>query len=188
MLLEFDPYVNEAFFATRAVLVEGDTEVTVIRHLVERMIEQKQISVHAAVHVVNCGTKNNLPLFMRVLGHFRIPHFVIHDLDSTWTSRGKNSAWTLNQTIWTVMEQIRHEGCEVDRYIMERNFESAHGYAESSDEGKPYSAFLQASQWGLSDTSVPSVQALRIALGLDKPAVVFDDEWVAQRETPRPNP
>ena len=125
MLKEFNPYICEAFFADRVLLVEGDTEAIVVRTLLERMRENGDLDYAKDVCVVNCGSKMNIPLFQRILRHFHIPYFVFHDLDRTYNRDGKRSAaWTLNERIWEEIRKAEQDGLAARRFVFERNLAS----------------------------------------------------------------
>ncbi|UPR46618.1 AAA family ATPase [Vibrio cyclitrophicus] len=167
MLNYFNPHVCEAFFNDKVVLVEGDTEAVAIRAIMARMVSKGLAS--ESVHVVNCGTKNNIPFFQKVLTHFKIPHWVLHDVDSKIDKNGdKNTAWTLNEKIWAAIEYSKSNNVNATRFTFESEFETGHGYKYKSQLGKPYSAFLESQQWGLDDRSKQSIKYLRFILGIDK--------------------
>lgn len=177
MMLDFDPYVCEAFFAEHVLLVEGDTEVAAYRRLVQRMIDANIITLDNAPHIINCGSKNNIPTFAKVLTHFNISHFIIHDLDTPLTSSGSaNSAWKLNENIWAQIIDARKRDCVSNRYIMNQNFEEAHGYKYV--KSKPYSAYSHADTWDINDDTIPAIASLRLALRLTVFTEEHDQEWV----------
>ena len=80
--LDFHPTVAEAFFAQRVVLVEGDTELSVLRHSdgIHRLLGIDQLNYDTTT-VVSCGGKWTIPAMARVLHAFEIPFRVIHDQD-----------------------------------------------------------------------------------------------------------
>lgn len=81
----FDAYSNEVnsllFFADKAVLVEGESDVRVIRLLLE-----KKMGVHAhKVSVISAAGNANFSPFLRMIRAWRtakIPHLVVTDFDS----------------------------------------------------------------------------------------------------------
>ncbi|MGR3064591.1 AAA family ATPase [Vibrio vulnificus] len=143
MLNRFNPHVCETFFADEVVLVEGDTEAIVVRQLLHEHYPEKDI------FVLNTGTKNNMPFFIRVLTHFKIKQHVIHDSDrrALYDKQNKirlkknftpmiNSAWTLNKTIWEEMERSNRKFPDiVRRYVSVRNFEDSHDYSHDTKKG-----------------------------------------------------
>lgn len=79
----FDLSRSELFFAKKVILVEGDTEKFVIPFCSAELLElDKKYDLSANnVCIVECGGKNNIHIFMRVLNRFKIPYIVIHDVD-----------------------------------------------------------------------------------------------------------
>ncbi|MBI5938668.1 MAG: AAA family ATPase [Betaproteobacteria bacterium] len=181
MLNYFDPYVCEAFFSSKVVLVEGDTEAVAIRELLSRMNESQPDPTLGELHVVNCGTKMNIPFFQKVLTHFRIDYHVLHDMDSKLNSNGgKSSAWTLNERIWEGILQSRKAGVNADRYVFNTEFESANGYELDEALGKPFSAYREASKWALDDDTKAAVQFLRHIVQGTQPVHEFTQEMLEE--------
>ena len=79
----FDLSRSEMFFAKKVVLVEGDTEKFIIPFCASELIQlNKKYDLSANnICVVECGGKNNIHIFMRVLNKFKIPYVVLHDVD-----------------------------------------------------------------------------------------------------------
>ncbi|QVW33676.1 AAA family ATPase [Geobacter sulfurreducens] len=171
MLNRFNPNVCETFFADEVILVEGDTEAIVLRGLLAQHYPNREI------FVLNTGSKNNIPFFIQVLSHFRIKQHIIHDSDERYlyekgimqTKKNgepkKNSAWTLNQTIWDCIGLANEDEPIARRYVLVRNFEHSHGYSYDLDKGKPLSAYEYAKTLKNSDDSVSIVKFLRQIVG-----------------------
>lgn len=79
----FDLSRSEMFFAKKVILVEGDTEKFVIPFCCSELsAHNKKYDLFSNnICVVECGGKNNIHIFMRVLNRFKIPYIVIHDVD-----------------------------------------------------------------------------------------------------------
>lgn len=137
MINRFNPHICEAFYADKVILVEGDTETIVYRDLIKRFYPNEEI------FVLNTGSKNNIPFFQEILTAFRIKHCIIHDADTEKNSNGKNnSAWTLNQKIWELVEYANSQEIGLARrYVHIANFENAHGYNLLSGKDKPLQAY-----------------------------------------------
>lgn len=90
--LDFHPSVCEVFFADRTVLVEGDTEMALLKHcpsLLEAMgIDDKKVH---DTSIVSCGGKWTIPAIARLLTHFEIPYKVVHDEDRKGLTDGQLS-------------------------------------------------------------------------------------------------
>jgi len=97
MLLDFDPAVNEVFFAKEVCLVEGDSEIAAVDAVARRMDElgllvwESYLLVRRDLVLVNCRGKWTIKAFQRVLNGFQIPYRVIHDLDEEG-EEGANAA------------------------------------------------------------------------------------------------
>ncbi len=80
---QFDPERNEMFFADGIILCEGDTE----KHSLPVIFDKLGINlIKKRVSIVECGSKNSIPLFQKVLNKFnekekRFDYYVFHDLD-----------------------------------------------------------------------------------------------------------
>ncbi len=181
MLNYFDPYVCEAFFSEEVLLVEGDTECVAVRNLKNRMVNEPGFEDLRQLHVVNCGTKNNIPFFQKILTYFGIPYWVFHDLDSRLTEAGNaSSAWTLNGRIWTEIENSATAGVSASRFVFNTEFESDNGYEYNSSVGKPYSAFIESKAWALDDETRAAVKYLRVIAGKSELDREFDDAYVEE--------
>ena len=97
-LNQWDPYVAEFFFGGRTVLVEGDTEYSAFREIVEA--DRKK---YRDVHVVRARGKYIIPILAKIMNHFGGSYALLHDTDRPKTSKGKaNGAWKANETILDV--------------------------------------------------------------------------------------
>ncbi|WP_417730457.1 ATP-dependent nuclease [Rosistilla oblonga] len=163
MINRFNPHICESFFVDNVILVEGDTEAIVVRHIVAQKWPNEE------VYVLNTGSKNNMPFFQEVFNRFRINYHVIHDCDTKYiydsnanvkqTREGRdrvNPAWALNQQIMKqVSEGRRAHSVGAYRYVHVENFECAHDYEYDNAKGKPLSAFEFAQDLdGTGDTRI----------------------------------
>lgn len=80
--LDFHPTVNQAFFAKRVVLVEGDTEKGLFNHRL-KVHEHYEITeeVFNTTTIVSCGGKWTIVPFAKLLKAFKIPFRIVHDCD-----------------------------------------------------------------------------------------------------------
>ncbi len=84
-----NPDRGELFFASKVLLVEGATEKTVIPLIA------KDLGIFRYDYtLIDCGSKDNIPYYLRLLNKFGIPYIAIYDLDhqSTKGSEGIASA------------------------------------------------------------------------------------------------
>ncbi|HEJ6400160.1 TPA: AAA family ATPase [Pseudomonas aeruginosa] len=127
MVRACNPVVNEFFFYDNIVLVEGETEQVVVNFVAQL--------IGVDVHVINCIGKANIPLFAKVLNHFKIPYVVIHDSDTPKCLRKQelvaNGMWTMNGAIYSEVEKSG-TACA---FVQIPNFEQTF-FGESLTSGK----------------------------------------------------
>jgi putative ATP-dependent endonuclease of OLD family len=80
LIKELDPERNELFFATRLLLVEGDTEKLAFPEHSKRMGVDLD---REGATIVEVGGKRNIPEFLAVATSFGIPTGVVYDEDSS---------------------------------------------------------------------------------------------------------
>ncbi|HKZ41838.1 MAG TPA: AAA family ATPase, partial [Candidatus Hodarchaeales archaeon] len=99
-----NPDRGELFFARKVLLVEGETEHAIFPFLASRLD-----CFDPSVTIVDCGSKHNLLLYIRILNAYGIPYVVVHDEDplpdpipDDWNEdkrREKRRTFELNATI-----------------------------------------------------------------------------------------
>ena len=77
-LCEFDAERSELFFSRVAVLVEGLTEKVGLPYVFRAMGHDID---RAAISIVDCGGKTNLPLFIEICKRAHIPYVAVFDSD-----------------------------------------------------------------------------------------------------------
>ena len=137
MVNRMNPHICEVFYADKVILVEGDTEAIVYRELLSKFYPDSE------VFVLNTGSKMNIPFFQKILTHFRIEHYAIHDTDTKLLANGhRNPAWSLNEKIWALVEEANNiQPGLAGRYVHNAYFENAHKYRYDNEKGKPLSAY-----------------------------------------------
>ncbi|MDY2582864.1 ATP-dependent nuclease [Clostridium perfringens] len=138
MIRMCNPTINEFFFANDIILVEGDTEQSVLNYIKTTNLK------YTGIQIVNCYGKANIPMFMKILNHFGVNYTAIHDIDAPYAMRKdkkiKNAMWTINEKIFK--ESKIDEG--VDNMIIANmpDFEFQYfKYLQSGD--KPYNAICE---------------------------------------------
>jgi putative ATP-dependent endonuclease of OLD family len=99
----YDPYVAEFFFGGKVILVEGDTEYSAFRMLIE---EDKRFS---DVHVIRARGKATIASLCKILNQFGSSYSILHDTDMPTTmskdrktgtaKKIANPAWGTNRNI-----------------------------------------------------------------------------------------
>ncbi|WP_415313842.1 ATP-dependent nuclease [Clostridium perfringens] len=138
MIRMCNPTINEFFFANDIILVEGDTEQSVLNYIKTTNLK------YTGIQIVNCYGKANIPMFMKILNHFGVNYTAIHDIDAPYAMRKdkkiKNAMWTINEKIFK--ESKIDEG--IDNMIIANmpDFEFQYfKYLQSGD--KPYNAICE---------------------------------------------
>lgn len=92
VIMDFNPYVNELFFAKKVVLLEGDTEFITIPKVFNILkTETSSFGIDSRdITLINCKSRDSIPTFQKVLNHFGIKYLVIHDLESEKFNEGTN--------------------------------------------------------------------------------------------------
>jgi putative ATP-dependent endonuclease of OLD family len=135
MITEFDPAVNELFFAKRVVLVEGDTEIAVFQRAAELLgIFDTHPHVKRDTTFINCHGKWTILLFLEVLNHFKVKYIVFHDED-----QGKHNAFGANDRISALVIPPNQ------RRMFKGNLEAVLGY-QASDKDKPIKAIKKVEE------------------------------------------
>ncbi|HDR7661074.1 ATP-dependent nuclease [Bacillus toyonensis] len=142
MLNYCNPYFNEFFFAKTNLLVEGETEFSVIK------LVQKEISLDSDVHILNCLGKGNIVTVAKILNHFKVPYSILHDSDNpTLLKRvrgeyvkAKNGAWTNNLNILQEVNNGKELGIDIKLFVSVPNFEGEFLKTEGKTS-KPYEAW-----------------------------------------------
>lgn len=103
-----NPDRGEMFFAKKVAFVEGETEKIVLPYIAE-----KCEFFDAEVSIIDCGSKNNIPLYIKIANEFKIPYVVVHDEDplpdtdpNEWSDekkREKRRLYGLNKDIQNIV-------------------------------------------------------------------------------------
>lgn len=91
----YDPYVGEFFFGGQTIIVEGDTEYTAFKKIInDKPLEYKNINI------IRARGKATIVSLEKILNHFGSNYSVLHDTDTPKDKNGKVSgAWTMNENI-----------------------------------------------------------------------------------------
>ncbi|MCY4673844.1 MAG: AAA family ATPase [Bacteroidetes bacterium] len=122
-----NPDRGEMLFARRVAFVEGETEKLIFPFLAEKM------GCHSEdVSIIDCGSKNNIPLYVAIAEAFHLNYVVVHDQDSL----SNLSSQKLNTTI---KELVGEAGSVV---VLRPDFEGCGQMPknEGKRKGKPLAA------------------------------------------------
>jgi CRISPR-associated exonuclease Cas4 len=98
-----NPDRGEMFFAKKVILVEGATEKAAFPYLADRLG-----CLDPDVSVIDCGSKFNLCLYIKICEAFRIPYVVVYDEDPVPNPALQN--WTKDR-----LKEAQHAFSENDK-------------------------------------------------------------------------
>jgi len=124
-----NPDRGELFFAKKVLLVEGQTDKTVISFL------SKQIGCFRYDYtLIDCGSKDNMPLYIHLLNNFKLPHIVIYDKDHQ-SYKNADAIASANKSTDAINAKIDPTyGLVV---ILDNDIEEEIGITDKNDKNKP---------------------------------------------------
>lgn len=134
----YDPYAAEFFFGGKTVIVEGDTEHSAFKEIIN-----SDRKTFGDVHVVRARGKFTIVALCKILNSFGSAYAVLHDSDrkTVVTKKGDvraNSAWAANQQILDITSSAPNKNATLAASVP--NFEEAI-FGEPADGEKPYGAW-----------------------------------------------
>ena len=174
LLNVWDPYVGEFFFGGHTILVEGDTEYSVFRLLIE-----EDRNTFKDVHVVRARGKGILISLIKILNHFGVAGYaVLHDSDRPPAAGEKNSAWGTNQSILNTVNACP-DPSRVRLIAAVPDFEGAI-FGTSASSNKPYKAVAAIKD----DAALKAIsrQLLEALLDHSKPLPLGVIQWKSLEE------
>jgi len=180
MLNLCDPQLCEFFFGGRTIIVEGDTEYTAFKYIIDKFSNDEKLK---NVHIIRARGKATICLVAKILNQFNAKYAILHDSDTPTYARRKkgskeleevkNGAWTSNTKIRdTVKNGIESE--RVRLFASIPNFDIAY-FGEEASEDKPFQAWSKLKN---NDGFCRKVKALLYSL-LDRAEAVPTEciEW-----------
>ncbi|RXK88387.1 ATP-dependent endonuclease [Chlorobaculum sp. 24CR] len=136
-----NPDRAELFFASKVILVEGATEKTVFPLLA------KELGVFRYDYtLIDCGSKDNIPLYVKLLNKFMIPYVAVYDRDHQ-PSKGQDAIASANTSTQKIEKEIMREiGRSV---VLVNDIEEELGLPQGGSS-KPYVALNHITSVGFS--------------------------------------
>ena len=116
IIKELDPEWNELFFATRLILVEGDTEKLALPEYAKRL---KLDLDKSGATIVEVGGKRNLPEMARIAISFGIPTGIVYDTDSEVFKNKKDEEVAFNAEL----DALETPNSTVKVWPLKKNYE-----------------------------------------------------------------
>ncbi|RVU01263.1 ATP-dependent endonuclease [Mucilaginibacter limnophilus] len=150
-----DPYIAEFFFGGKTIIVEGDTEYTAFKYIIQRKPE-----AYKDIHIIRARGKATIVSLMKILNQFGSDYAILHDADSPFSINGNaNPAWKINENILNELS-LKPEGIKVRLLSSITNFELAY-FDEAAKGEKPYNALRQLAE---NDAFFNTVEQLLLCL------------------------
>lgn len=133
----------ELFFAKKVILLEGATEKTVIPYIAKKLGVFKY-----EYTLIDCGSKNNIPSYVKLLEKFKIPYIAVYDKDHQ--TRKQQDAIDVADRDSQKIEDLIDTG---ESIIFENDIEEELGMSAGTSS-KPFIALQEVSDGSF---SIPSV-------------------------------
>ncbi len=154
VMTEFDAARSELFLARAVVLVEGLTEKLVLPFVFSALGHDVD---RAAISIIECGGKPNIPLFARICRATGIPFVVVHDSDRKAGGKLAAAERALNALI---ADSAGDEGA----IVLDPDFEAVAGLAGHSR--KPERAWREFASRASAEMPEPLVRVAERAISL----------------------
>lgn len=136
-----NPDRGELFFASKVVLLEGATEKTVLPLLARQLGFFKY-----EYTLIDCGSKDNIPLYVRLLNKFSIPYVAVYDQDHQ-AHKSADARASANTSTRKIEEEINSDiGSSV---VLVNDIEEELGLPNGGSS-KPYVALSHITSEGFS--------------------------------------
>ncbi|WP_371683019.1 ATP-dependent endonuclease [Flavobacterium sp. H122] len=133
-----NPERSELFFAKKIILVEGQTDKTIIPFLAKKLNVFKN-----EYTIIDCGSKDNMPLYIKLLNGFKLNYIVVYDRDhqANKDANGINSANISTAGIENVLDA--RYGTSI---VLINDIEEEIGIIERNNKNKPFIALSLVSE------------------------------------------
>jgi len=127
-----NPDRGELFFAKKVVLVEGPTEKTVLPQLADKL----GVFRHEYT-IVDCGSKDAIPNYLRLLNRFKIPYVAVYDKDHQ-TGKLPDAILCADKSSQKIESNV--DTALGKTIVLENDIEEEIGILESKKKNKSYMA------------------------------------------------
>lgn len=137
-----NPERSELFFAKKVILVEGQTDKTIIPYLA------KLLSLFRNDYtLIDCGSKDNMPLYLKLLNGFKVNYIVVYDNDHQ-AHKGADAIASADTSSSNIEDIINSDYGKSIVFV--NDIEEEIGLVDRSVKNKPYVALNTVSEAGYS--------------------------------------
>lgn len=133
-----NPDRGELFFAKKVILVEGQTDKSVISYLAKQMGCFKYDYT-----LIDCGSKDNIPLYIHLLNSFKLPYIAVYDIDHQ-SDKDTSAIACADRSTGLITSKI--DSAYGSSIILENDIEEEIGITESGNKNKPHVAIEHISE------------------------------------------
>ena len=148
-----NPDRGELFFAEKVILVEGQTDKVILPALADKLGVFKY-----SYTVINCGSKQNIPLYIKLMNKFNIPYVVVYDKDHQ-ENKSEQAIGAADSATKAILDEINNEiGLSVE---LVNDIEQELGY-DCGKSGKPFQALkhIKSSEFHISESFAEKIRVI----------------------------
>lgn len=133
MLNIFDPYFAEFFFAKNVIVVEGDTEYTAFKKIIDK-------DKYRDIHIIRARGKYTILPIVKILAKWGKSFSILHDSDKP----DNKQSWPANKQILELVNSKVTGEMKIKLLACKTNFELAFfGANNIVEKDKPFNSYMQ---------------------------------------------
>ena len=148
-----NPDGGELFFAEKVILVEGQTDKVILPALADKLGVFKH-----SYTVIDCGSKQNIPLYIKLMNKFKIPYVSVYDKDHQ-ENKSEQAIGAADSATKAILDEINNElGLSVE---LVNDIEQELGY-DCGKSGKPFQAlkYIKSSEFHISESFAEKIRVI----------------------------
>lgn len=148
-----NPDRGELFFAEKVILVEGQTDKVILPALADKLGVFKH-----SYTVIDCGSKQNIPLYIKLMNKFKIPYVSVYDKDHQ-ENKSEQAIGAADSATKAILDEINNElGLSVE---LVNDIEQELGY-DCGKSGKPFQAlkYIKSSEFHISESFAEKIRVI----------------------------
>lgn len=148
-----NPDRGELFFAEKVILVEGQTDKVILPALADKLGVFKH-----SYTVIDCGSKQNIPLYIKLMNKFNIPYVAVYDKDHQ-ENKSEQAIGAADSATKAILDEINNEiGLSVE---LVNDIEQELGY-DCGKSGKPFQALkhIKSSEFDISESFAEKIRVI----------------------------
>ena len=148
-----NPDRGELLFAEKVILVEGQTDKVILPALADKLGVFKH-----SYTVIDCGSKQNIPLYIKLMNKFKIPYVSVYDKDHQ-ENKSEQAIGAADSATKAILDEINNElGLSVE---LVNDIEQELGY-NCGKSGKPFQALkhIKSSEFHISESFAEKIRVI----------------------------